>query len=275
MDFGSWTVKIAFGSQTRKFFRLAFEQDGTYSVTFPFHQERQATIFKALVVPGVPRNLIIQESMQDVSFEDDNQLRLCHFPDGHLAFCGLPTSTATQSDYTVQGVPAGDLIDGPVPPPSFRCTVSSVSEFQFDDDPSSSTLTIQDESIAPVAGADSYLFEGARFSGDYRELLIREGRDWFLRIVRADSGVLRLPALLAASDCNRQDFLALHVRRIRGLDGPGSGFSLIGYGERSPEDDGKPAEQLCAVYPMLSPDDLPRVAPLSFQTDANDGRQAD
>jgi hypothetical protein len=265
-DCGSWTIQVTTGATTHDVLQLAFELDGTYSVSLPrVHVGSEATIFKALSVTGLPRKLIIEETVRKVSIADDEtQVTLRHHPDGTLRFCSA-IPDITDEDYRIDGVPASDEINGPVPPPTLQCVVGSVSDLRISDGSSSSTYIIRDELIAPSSGEECHLIEVALFSVDYRELLVKEGDDWFLRIVRGDSGILRLPALLASSQCDRQDFVALRIRRMKKPKQEDFVFSMTGFGQKQSQDDRETAMQLCAVSPTLSTGDLPKLGQRSPQ----------
>jgi hypothetical protein len=64
LTFGDWTIQLRVGEQTHRLFGVSFEEDGTYSVSAPYHCSGEATVFKVLEIPGVEQRMIIPATWQ-------------------------------------------------------------------------------------------------------------------------------------------------------------------------------------------------------------------
>jgi hypothetical protein len=247
--YGDWTIQLTIGKQTYMLCRIWFEQDGTYSVSAPYHEANASTIFRALALPG-GRNAVFEESIRRLSFSnEDDRPRLMHHPDGTLELWSseLPIIDGTNVRLTIHGAPMDDK-PGPIPPPSFRCIFHNPAEFTRGGSAEPEGVTFERESIAPRIGADSYQLEGAFFPADWREFLIRDGERWILRIVHGSSGVISLRALLSSPVCEKQGFLGIAIRRVPAEAG-GGGFLLKGIGSTWHQDGTGVTDEIICIYP--------------------------
>jgi hypothetical protein len=258
--YGDWIIQLSMGEQSYRLCRICFQEDGTYSVAAPYHQANAATIFRTLAFSGVERRAILEPSVTRISLEDDeNRLKLSHHPDGALELSSpqLPLGDEGNTSFRIQSSPLGNELGAM---PTFHCTIHNPTEFSPGDRLAPDTVTFDSSLIAPRIGADAFLLEGAFFPADWREFLIRDDeRDWTLRLVKGDRGVISCRALLSLQTCENQGFLGVRVTKVRSQPGRGGGFLLVGIGSKREQDGVEVIDELCCVYPEPPMSTLPRV----------------
>jgi hypothetical protein len=228
------SIVLLDGSTRRKFCKLLFTGDGSYSVTAPYHSAKKAFLCKATVNYGTKQQSVSINDTIDLSELDDGRLKLSHHLSGFVQYSGDGVVSGLDDKKQPKGLgvfsaPLQEVGSGPA------VTVGVQGIEQLDDATKSSNKDIELDlsTLAPKPGSNGIMVQFHYFQPFARRFVRRDsdGKLW-MSVMHPSSIITPMRVVLAPDGCDYPGLIAIDMYEQKFSSGE-SGFSLCGPGENT------------------------------------------
>jgi hypothetical protein len=212
------TVILQNGDTKYKLMKIIFTNDGSYSVTAPYHNEKKAFLFKAVVDYTKNGLFYIDKSdtIENTSLEDDDlALKLSHHPSGFLQFSGKGIRSGQNADGSPIGMGIQSwTFSAPVPGPAFSVTIKNYRDMAKSTLPNAKELCIRIGMISGASDDTITCIEGYFIPKQYEHLIYEKNNAEYV-VIEHPAGALNLHVVRPKQIRNYFGFVGLHVYALK------------------------------------------------------------
>lgn len=245
-------IIIECNGKRRKFAKLLFTGDGSYSLTAPYHSAKKAVLIKATVNYETNEQLHAISNSIELSELDEGRLKLSHHRSGFVQYSGDGVLSGIDDNGKAKGLgvfscPLEEVGSGP----AISAGVQGIEELEETTKGSKHDLIVDVDEIPKLNDYNGLMLELHYFQPQIRRFVFKDwkGRNR-LDIIHPTGFIIPMYVILAPEDCELPGLIGLDLYG-RKFDFGASGFSLSGPGEnaRLNEKGEKIADLLFCMFP--------------------------
>lgn len=250
------TIVLDCGDIRRKFAKILFTGDGSYSLTAPYHSAKKAVLFKTTVnYDTKAQQLVSFADAINLSELDEGRLKITHHRSGFVQYSG----DGVVSGLDEYGKPKGlgvfsRPLDAVGSGPALGAGVQDISKLDAADKVTARDLLVHVDEVPKVPRSNGIMLEIHYFQPPVRRFVFKDhlGRDR-LNIIHPAGFIVPMFAVYAPEHCEYPGVLGIELYEQKFGFGE-SGFSLSGPGEneRLNETGERIADVLGCIYPRLT-----------------------
>lgn len=237
MGYGNakYTVVYEDSGERYKLCKIIYGSDGSYYVTSPYHQAKEAVLFKHTVNYALSEMMLSDAEAIDLASatDDEKRIKLSHHPDGLVQFSGQGIVSGKDSAGNIRGIGVMSWpLNNPIQGPAFGLTLFGLNHFEKANKVKDTPLIFTHDEISAMPSPNVFLLEGHYFPALWRRF-VREKEDGTktISIVHPAGAIVELKAIFPPEQCALQNFLGIEL--YTDTAGPGSeelttGFTMSG-----------------------------------------------
>lgn len=245
-------IIIESGGKRRKFAKLLFTGDGSYSLTAPYHSARKAVLFKTTVNYDTNEQLVSFSDAVELSELDEGRLKITHHRSGFVQYSGDGVRSGLDDDGKPKGLgvfsrPLEEVGRGP----AVNAGVQGMEELEETTKVSKHDLIVDIDELPKLPQSNGVMLELHYFKPPIRRFVFKDSKNRNrIDIIHPAGFIVPMFAISAPEDCELPGLIGVELYGQQFGYGE-SGFSLSGPGEkeRVNEKGEKIADALGCIYP--------------------------
>lgn len=240
------------GDVKRKFSKIMFTGDGSYSLTAPYHNAQKAVLYKATVNYDTAKQFVAFADAIQLAGLDEGRLKITYHRSGFVQYSGDGVVSGIDDTGKPKGLgvfsrPLEDVGSGP----ALSTAVQGVSHLETTTNTSKHDLVVRSSEIPKWPHSNGVMLEVHYFQPNIRRFVFHDhlGRNR-INIIHPAGYIVPMFAIYSPEDCEYPGLLGIEIYEQRFRIGD-SGFSLSGPGEneRSNEKGERIADVIGCVFP--------------------------
>lgn len=250
------TIILDCGDVKRKFSKILFTGDGSYSLMAPYHSAKKAVLFKTTVNydTNVPQAVSFADAI-NLSEVDEGRLKITHHRSGFVQYSGDGVVSGLDENGKPKGLGVFSRpLDSVGSGPALGAGVQDISKLEAADKVAAHDLLVHVNEVPKWPHSNGIMLEIHYFQPPIRRFVFIDhlGRKR-LNIIHPAGFIVPMFAVYAPEHCEYPGVLGIELYEQRFGFGE-SGFSLSGPGEneRRNEKGERIADVLGCIYPRLT-----------------------
>ncbi|NHI02532.1 hypothetical protein DYY67_0571 [Candidatus Nitrosotalea sp. TS] len=202
------------GETKYKLMKIIFTNDGSYSVTAPYHNEKKACLFKAAVdYRKHEQFLSLSDTIDNVELDDDDlALKISHHPSGFLHFSGKGITSRQDADGTITGIGIQSWpLSAPVPGPAFYVKIKNYQDMIKTAQSGAEDLCVNLETISADEDNTNTIVEGFFIRQQSQRYIYKENGLEYISLIHSSGVIMKLHVVRPAKINQYFGFLGLHI----------------------------------------------------------------
>ncbi|WP_164104237.1 hypothetical protein [Candidatus Laterigemmans baculatus] len=226
-------IIIESNGKRRKFAKLLFTGDGSYSLTAPYHSARKAVLSKMTVNYDTNEQCVAFSDAVELSELDEGRLKITHHRSGFVQYSGDGVRSGLDEDGKSKGLgvfsrPLEEVGSGP----AIGAGVQGIEELEETAKDSKHDLLIDIDEIPKLPGSNGVMLELHYFQPQIRRFVFKDSKNRNrIDIIHPAGFIVPMFAIFAPEDCELPGLIGVELYGQQFSYGK-SGFSLSGPGEK-------------------------------------------
>lgn len=209
------TVVYEMSGERYKLCKIIYGTDGSYYVTSPYHQAKEAVLLKQTVNYALSKMTLPAEEAIDLASatDDEKRIKLAHHPDGFLQFSGQGMVSGKDTAGNIRGIGVMSWpLDTPISGPAFGLTLFGLEHFEKANKIKDTPLVFTHDELTHMPGPNVFALERHYLPALWRRFVHeKEEGTKTISIVHPAGAVIELKAIFPLEQCALQNFCGLEL----------------------------------------------------------------